>query len=220
MDDTAERTAPQHRFQFSLRTLLLLVFAAGIYIGYLIYFPDTTARLTFAALVVFGAASGNRYALVTIALLVILGVTLPLFSTHGPRKPNRDRQQLQAIAMALSKYHDDFAAYPPANSNLNGSQILYRSLAVTHSAQNQGFGPYLMDNWTQPEILSPRGNVYVYVLRKNSAGDFEPLIIDPSPDKLLGGSLDAGGHFIPDGSDANKDGVPDDRDNLYSLPNP
>jgi hypothetical protein len=65
-----------------------------------------------------------------------------------------------------------------------------------------------------PELKTVSGHDYVYILRSNG----EPLVIDRGPDGLLGGSINVVKGFVPDGSDANGDGVADDKDNLYSSP--
>jgi hypothetical protein len=165
-----------------------------------------------------------RALLLTALFIMVFGLILaaiPVSKMIGKQtlssRSTAAKLQLGMIAIALARYEADFRALPPVDPSLGGTH-LEKFLCARIQNQSTFYGPYLI--LPSGKFASPLGAAYFYVVRLDATGKPEALIIDPGLDGLLGGKIDANGHFVPDGGDADKDGVPDDQDNLYSLPNP
>ena len=156
----------------------------------------------------------------------IVAITWAILSIKPRRSArfNLARYNLYYLNAALERYKTDFAQFPP--ENVHGKTTdeilnLYLGSTLKNKSGNQ-FGPYLdehksyfqkNDQTRRLEIITPWGIPYVYKIIRVNGEDF-PLIIDPGPDKLLGGTIDPEKGFVPDNSDANHDGVPDYQDNI------
>lgn len=159
---------------------------------------------------------------------IVVGLALKLNTPHIDTIQRDATFRLKEIRAALSAYSEYFKDYPPDNlPNGNGSEILYLYLGTALPGQGQTYGPFAMFSSslikTMPsgkrEILSPFGSRYSYKLLLDAKGKRRGyIVVDPGADGLLGGTLDAIQGFRPDNSDANKDGVPDDKDNIYATP--
>ena len=177
--------------------------------------------------------------LVVISIIAILAaLLLPIFGTIRQKARNgAAKQTLNAIVMALEKYREDFESSPPDNApTTNGSEVLwyhlcrrmYPMVKTSDGRVVQGevhHGPYLEAKDTvvpttgdNKKLISPLGGDYGYVLMVDSDGQKRScLVVDPGPDKLLGGQLTPDKGFVPGGGDQNGDGKPDDEDNIYST---
>jgi hypothetical protein len=224
-DAVSETTQPGDsppRFQFALWQLLTgsICVGAGV-----VYSPIGTLLFLLAT----GMIAASLYIkfrsfLVVSALWLLLAVVLiPMLSPRGRRSRVRvAKYQLDAIAMALEKYRDDFREYPPDNFNLsNGSELLHHYLCRGVQIGQMHYGPYLENIQTSDldgngilELNTTWGHRYIYILRS----DGKAQVINPGKDGLPGGTINSEKGFVPDGSDANRDGDPDDKDNLYSIP--
>jgi hypothetical protein len=71
MTDSQLANVPK-RVQFSLRTLLIIVPAAGIYLGLTIYAPMVTIQLTLILLILAGAIAGGRLGILAPLLMLLL----------------------------------------------------------------------------------------------------------------------------------------------------
>jgi hypothetical protein len=176
------------RFQYSLKELLVVVLILGAFIGLTLKFIKEITQ-----------------------------------HTHHDSKRYFAKSNISALGSALERYRLEFGHYPPdVVPGLNGSEILHEYLCCT-IRDNQGtvHGPFLA--WDKSrivsgangtsQIVSPFLGTYVYKI-VGAKGLEQPLIIDSGPDKLLGGTIDPQKGFVPDNSDANHDGVPDDKDNI------
>ena len=165
-----------------------------------------------------GAFTLVELVVVILIIAVISSVLISITGGHhvGGRE-SRNRAYLRIIEHALEAYRLDFSAYPPDNSpTSNGSEVLAHYLCRKLSSGTQVYGPYLnvgtladADQNGFPEYLSPLKNIYTYKLigQTNS----RVLLIDPGPDRKIGGTIDPKKGFVPDNSGA-------DKDNLYSIP--
>ncbi len=122
---------------------------------------------------------------------------------------------LKNLAMMIDAYHVEHGAYPPdTNSNMGSSETLYYYLCVQQRAANENIYPAFDANANGlMEFVSQCQRILLYARLKE--GNREGyVLIDPGQDGLLGGIIDPQRGFISDGSDANRDGIPDDKDNL------
>ncbi|MCY3021155.1 MAG: hypothetical protein NTW87_19245 [Planctomycetota bacterium] len=173
----------------------------------------------------------RRSTIITLMLVIALATGIVLFyasNVGGPYPPaeGRARNVLSALVMAMGKYRDDFAAYPPDNTpTSDGGEVLYHFLCQRFRWGELQYGPYL-ENAGQlaakgrnglPAVRSPFGGNYEYrllVLPPGKAPGF--LLIDPGFDRLLGGTIDLQKGFVPDKTILNKDGRPACEDNISS----
>jgi prepilin-type N-terminal cleavage/methylation domain-containing protein len=167
--------------------------------------------------------------LTVIAIIAILiGLLLPaLARARASARRGAARHTMNTIVMALEKYRDDFKYYPPDDklgaTPLDttqpdaGSKLLAYYLCQRFADGETHFGPYLDLSSAQlkggQQFVSPLGGFYRYKLFTDDAGNPQSyLAADPGEDKLFGLSST----MTADGSDTNADGVPDDKDNIYS----
>jgi prepilin-type N-terminal cleavage/methylation domain-containing protein len=166
--------------------------------------------------------------LIVITIMAILAaVLLPVFGRfRTSARVALAKNTMKSITIALEKYKEDFNEYPPDDSpSKNGSEVLAHHLCrrmnpMVKTADGrlvqgeQHLGPYLqvsndylIDSGGSgtKKLISPLGNDYSYVLiidpdkQKRSY-----LVIDPGPDKLLGGDLSPDKGFVPSGADAKR----------------
>lgn len=186
--------------------------------------------------------------LVVVAIIgILVGILLPVLSVA--RK--RSRQQaattaMQAIAMALEKYRDDFRFYPPHDKAMGtfgmpapnpqgGSEVLAYYLCRKHTWGDMHYGPYLENvgegRLVEPSagapkrLMSPLGGLYSYMLLEDddaaTAGDRARrrcLAVDAGGDGKLGGDIDLAAGWVTSNADENNDGEKDDVDNIFSTP--
>ena len=167
--------------------------------------------------------------LVVVAVIAILmGLLLPaLAKARATARRGAARHTMNTLVMALEKYREDFKYYPPddklgtAPLDLSkpdaGSKLLAYYVCQRFTDGETHYGPYLDLSNTQlkdgTQIISPLGGFYKYTVFKDANGIIQSyLIADPGEDKLFG--VDAA--MKPDNSDLNGDGIPDDKDNIYS----
>ncbi len=166
--------------------------------------------------------------LVVVAVIGILaGLLLPALAQARLRaRQGAAKEALSAISMALEKYREDFRYYPPddkikgtsvdPSSPQGGSQVLAYYLCTRFELGEAHFGPYLdagKANMQNQRLVSPIGGFYRYRRINDINGEPRSFVaVDPGPDLQFG--LDA--NLTADNSDTNGDGVPDDKDNLYS----
>ena len=111
----------------------------------------------------------RRTVIIVSAVVVLLAVAAVVLLLVLPRSSSEQRQQvarremarreLNLMAEALERFHEDVGRYPTAAENLNG--LIHRPVAFkpTDDARvNQWLGPYLD---SLPEV-DPWGNDYVY----------------------------------------------------------
>lgn len=181
--------------------------------------------------------------LVVVAVVGIL-MSLLLPAINGARKKARvaaAKQAMNAIAMALDKYRDDFGRFPPDDKAMGtygtpsgdqaGSEIVYYYLNTRFQWGESYYGPYL-DNVGEnrlresggsqvKELISPLGGFYKYTVIREKLPDGETitrrcLVADAGLDNLWGGDVDEAEGWVSDSVDSNMDGELDDKDNIYS----
>jgi hypothetical protein len=217
MSETERVDVKPPKFQFSLWQLLFgsVCVGAGV-----VYSPIGTLWVvglgSLYVFLFFGPQPWRNYAILgLLGFLVFIMATPVLTVSRGPRRQRVALQMMNAITMALQKYHDDFVAYPPDNfPSSNSSEALYHFLCTRLQSGEMRYGPYIenvqsvdSDGNGLPETNTVFGGNYLYVLRS----DGKPLVIDCGPDRLLGGTINAQNGFVPDGTG-------DDKDNIYSTP--
>jgi hypothetical protein len=158
--------------------------------------------------------------------MVFIGLLLMIRSSNVQTQSIVSRKNMEAISIALERYQADFKSYPPEHYRRTGSaESLAHYLCEQLSKDTKNYSPYMAlhpdrlkdsDGDGQMELLNLWDSRYLYKLTH----DGSPLVIDPGKDGLLGGIFSKETGFVPDESDANGDGVADDRDNIYSSPVP
>jgi prepilin-type N-terminal cleavage/methylation domain-containing protein len=177
--------------------------------------------------------------LMVVAIIGILaGLLLPaLARARQSTRVASAKNAMQAIAMSLEKYREDFRVYPPDDEFGNGDEasslVLGKYLCSRHTWGEMHYGPYLenvegrlrdVGAGTTRALVSPLGGFYQY---KELEDPEEPAdsgkkrktrytVVDAGPDKKWGGTIDVVAGFIVDGTDQNNDGTSDDKDNIYS----
>jgi hypothetical protein len=195
------------RFQFGLRQLILVTISASIGIGIGIRNPD--ARWAVVALLVIGflASVGVRHYPRTTIVLIVVVVFLAYRQSTIVRidtRAARARSDLKNLVIMSGLYQTEFGRFPADSiADCRGTAFLSALMPDNTYSRN---GPQ----------RSLWGGAYSFVVINPGQPEAYCLIIDPGPDKLLGGTLDPQKGFVPDGSDANRDGIPDDKDNIRS----
>lgn len=188
-----------------------------------------------------GHRSPRAFTLVELLIVVgiiglLIGLLLPVIRAALQKTKRAAAQNTyQMISMALEQYRADFDAYPPDNvPSGNGSEVLFHYLCRVMRPQvttpdgrvidaEHRLGSYLDPQKFEiskgasgsPKLLSPYGGDYSYSLQIDSDGQKRRyILIDPGADKLLGGQLTAKEGFVNAHGDANRDGRPDDEDNI------
>jgi prepilin-type N-terminal cleavage/methylation domain-containing protein len=165
---------------------------------------------------------------VVLIIGILMALLLPaLGKARAASRRSAAKATMHTIAMALEKYREDFKYYPPDDKlgttpigplqADTGSKVLAYYLCQRFADGEMHFGPYvdlssarLVDG---DKMVSPLGGFYRYKIFTDSAGLPQSYtVVDPGEDRLLG----LNDMLQPDNSDANGDGVPDDRDNIYS----
>jgi|SRR5579862_7723828 len=165
---------------------------------------------------------------VVLIIGILMALLLPALSkARAASRRNAAKATMNTLVMALERYRDDFKYYPPEDKfgttgvspivADTGSKILAYYLCQRFADGEMHFGPYVdLSNARLQDgdkLISPLGGFYRYKIFADSAGIPQSyMLIDPGEDKLLGLN-DA---LQPDNSDSNADGIPDDRDNIYS----
>lgn len=179
-------------------------------------------------------------------LLIILAIIgalntllLAVIPPGRPRMAQYARSMVQMVAQGLERYKNDWGAYPPdTEAKFTGAELLYKYLSVALPAAGalppappagtrvpgSTLGPYFYGNSMDKdgngssELISWFGGAYEYGILLGPDGKPRGvLVIDPGPDKLLGGAIDPQKGFIPDNSDGNGDKTPDHKDNISST---
>ena len=159
---------------------------------------------------------------------ILIALLLPaLAKARAASRRNAAKATMSTIAMALEKYRDDFKYYPPEDklgaASLSptlpdsGSKVLAYYLCQKFTDGEMHFGPYLDLSTARlkdgDKVISPLSGFYRYKIFADANGTPQSYqVVDSGEDRLLG--LDA--NLQPDNSDANGDGIPDDKDNIYS----
>jgi hypothetical protein len=227
VSETTQSAEQPPRFQFALWQLL----AGSILVGAgVVYSPVWTLVIvlmgTFTVMMLYGPQRWRDYAILStmvIPLFMIVLGTLTTTRRKGPVRMRREAMMMNAIEAALARYHIEYSAYPPDNlPNASGAESLAHFLCDPLQKGGIQNDPFMepgdikrdTDGNGTPELKTVWGHDYIYVLRS----DGKALAIDRGPDGFLGGTVTHEKGFVPDGSDANSDGVADDKDNLYSSP--
>ena len=155
--------------------------------------------------------------LIVISIIAILAASLfPVFAFFKKRAlAMQARKTMDTLAMALEDYRKDFNAYPPDSGpgvgDGNGSQMiayfLTRAFAQDKSISEMHYGPYLQvkendlkdvngkpTNISEDRLyFSPTGGQYKYAVLVETVGGKDKeigyVLVDPGPDKQLGGTI-------------------------------
>jgi type II secretory pathway pseudopilin PulG len=217
--DASQSAQPPRWFQISIMRLLFLLIVIG---GGILFWPvsPVIAVVLFLPALVFKAWTKRIVASLILLLLIVVAISnLPQFKAA---RITRAKSNLSLIMAALETYRKDFGAYPPETfSASNGSEVLHHYLCRRMQAGEIHYGPYIenvaagdLDGNGIPELNTIWGRDYIYV----ALADGTIWVIDRGPDGFLGGTVSPEKGFVPDGSDANGDGVTDDRDNIFAFP--
>ncbi len=134
------------------------------------------------------------------------------------------RRLIDDISISLEKYRADQGGYPPdtiPSTSSSGSDILFKYLWQSKNAMMKRYWypphfHFLPDEVGQ-KMRTAYGSSYEYRILVDKEGkEYGFILVDPGPDQLLGGRLEAGKGFVPNNSDENGDGVPDHNDNLIA----
>ena len=150
--------------------------------------------------------------LVVVAIIVVLtSIALPVYGMFQRNtRLALAKNTMKALIMAVENYKNDLGDFPP--DNVSGSEMINTYLCtrlnptVTLSNGNtvsseSHYGPYLQasadqfqdsgsGSGTGKKFISPLGNEYSYVVIIDADGQRRNfLLVDPGPDKDLGGTL-------------------------------
>jgi len=168
--------------------------------------------------------------LIVVAIVAILiGILIPVIGKiqRDARIKSARMFMDTAIAPAIEEYRLRFKYYPPDDvPSTNGSEILAHHLCRGIRVGEMVYATLIpaknlveLNGNSFPELLSPLGGTYVYfVLLDTNGNKIGYRVVDPGPDKLLGGTVDPVLGFVVNATDANGDGVPDHLDNIYNPP--
>jgi hypothetical protein len=226
LSETEGSSVSPPRFQFALWQLMAGTILVG---GGVVYSPIGTLVLVgiglYIGFTVYGPRPWKEIAIVFAIGFPLFMVIIGVFSSKARRGPVRLRPAalfIDGIEAALARYHVDYGAYPPdILPNASGAESLAHYLCESLQKDGIQSDPFLQypsefkrdsDGNGVPELKTVWGHDYIYALRSNG----KPLVIDRGPDGLPGGTINFEKGFVPDRSDANGDGVADDKDNLYS----
>jgi hypothetical protein len=194
------------RFQIGLKELILLMLLASVVVGIGVKYPRgtilTVGGAATAIAVIVLLRRGQRLAATVVAILPLLwGPLVEMkFHTRTPHRWLRAKVEVKKLSIAVEVYKLNLGAFPPDSLiDPSGAQFSTSLLRIGVSKNDV-------------PSLSPYNAGYSFVEMNPGQQDS----FDPGPDKLLGGTLDPQKGFVPDGSDANRDGVPDDQDNIRS----
>jgi hypothetical protein len=195
------------RFQFGLKQLILVTISASIGIGIAIRNPDVRGAVVVLLIIwLLLSICLRHYPKTTIVLVVLIGLSFyrVITRTYISTRADRARRDLKLLGMLSESYQVGFGRFPPDS--------------IADSTGNEYFAALQRNSRFSKN--DPRqscwGGRYSFVVVNPEEPEAFCLIIDPGPDKLLGGTLDPQKGFVPDGSDANSDGKPDDQDNIRS----
>ena len=168
--------------------------------------------------------------IVVVAIIgILVGLLLPVLGLIRKRsRQSAAKNAMNAIAMALDKYREDFGAYPPDDEfsgDEAGSEALAKALCTRHVWGEMHYGPYLENTGARLKdlggggkaLVSPLGGYYEYLQLVDSEDKKKRrcLVADAGLDGVFGGAMDPEAGFVPDGS-VNSEGDPADADNIYS----
>jgi prepilin-type N-terminal cleavage/methylation domain-containing protein len=189
-----------------------------------------------------GRSSQSGFTMLELLVVVgiiglLMGILLPVLSTA--RKRSREaaaKHAMDAIAMAMEKYRDDFRAYPPDDqfgpptSDPSGSEALGHFLCKRFPWGETHYGPYLenVENRLRDpsktgnkQLLSPNGGNYRYIKIEDTDGvKRRYMCVEAGLDQKWGGDMDPTVGWLSSGQDVNSDGEADDVDNIFSSPPP
>ena len=162
--------------------------------------------------------------LLIISIFGALGLAIcqPIYGpiTDTNYKHDSAKATLKSITMALEMYNVQFDSYPPSDpTGTGGSEIIWRYLCCPQKVGKNEFPqmlPWSSERFidagnNNKKVVSPLGGDYGYIVLSDKYGAGRGyVLIDPGPDKKLGGRLDPDKGFIQE-----EDAV---QDNITAVP--